>query len=366
MAVAALENVLHKDGAALPPGQGGHERRLGVGREAGVGGRAHRPHPLEGAVPAQADGLRPALHVAPRLPQHGAHCGQVAVVHPRHFHRAAGGGRRSQVGSRYDAVAHDGIAAAVEGDAALHRDHRAARPVHLRPYSPQKALEIHDLRLPGGVGDGGGAGGAHRRQHGVLRGPHAGQGEHEVRPPQGSLSPQAAAVLGDAAAQAPDGPQVEVDGPGPQLTPAGGAQLGPSHAAQDGPQEDDGGAHLPHQRVGHVPARGGGGVHHHGVPLPLRPAAQVPEDVQGGRHVGQLRAVVDDALARGQKAGRQNGQYAVFCPVYPHRAVQGVSPLDDVSTHRSSLRKSFGTLSYAEGGRLVQLARFSIKRTRVW
>ena len=102
------------------------------------------------------------------------------------------------------------------------------------------------------------------------------------------------------------------------------------------------------------------------APLPLRPAAQVPEDVQGGRHVGQLRAVVDDALARGQKAGRQNGQYAVFCPVYPHRAVQGVSPLDDVSTHRSSLRKSFGTLSYAEGGRLVQLARFSIKRTRVW
>ena len=45
------------------------------------------------------------------------------------------------------------------------------------------------------------------------------------------------------------------------------------------------------------------GVHHHGVPLPLRPAAQVPEDVQGGRHVGQLRAerqgdaVVVDASA---------------------------------------------------------------------
>ena len=69
--------------------------------------------------------------------------------------------------------------------------------------------------------------------------------------------------------QGPDGRQMEVDGPGAQLTPAGEGHDRLPQPGQDGPQEDDGRAHLPHQGVGHVPAGEGGGVHRHRVSRPV-------------------------------------------------------------------------------------------------
>ena len=59
-------------------------------------------------------------------------------------------------------------------------DHRGARAPHLGPQSQQECLQIHDLRLPGGIGDHCGPLRPTGRQHGVFRGPHAGDGEIDL------------------------------------------------------------------------------------------------------------------------------------------------------------------------------------------
>ena len=125
-----------------------------------------------------------------------------------HLHPAArscGGGK---IGGGHDPVPHDPVGPAPEGRAALHRNDRAARAPDVGPQGLQKALEIHDLRFPGGVGDGGGTLGAHRGQHGVLGGSHTGQGEDDVRALQPSGTGQTALPFLHCAAQGADGSQM--------------------------------------------------------------------------------------------------------------------------------------------------------------
>ena len=207
----------------------------------------------------------------------------------------------------------------VKRDLPRHGDHRAARAGHPGPHGVEEVLQVHDLRLPGRPHDGGGPPGPAGGQHGVFRGPHAGDGQAQLPPHQAPphRTAQAALLLHDLRPQAPQRGQVQVDGPGPQLTAPGVAQLRPAQPGQHGPQENDRGAHLPHQRVGDGTARGLGGVHQQGLFLPLHPAAQQPQDLPRGRHIGQVGTVVEDALARSQKGGGQDGQNAVFRPLDP-------------------------------------------------
>ena len=220
----------------------------------------------------------------------------------------------------------------VEGRAPLNGDHRAARTGHPGPHSIKEPLEIHDLRLPGGSHNGGQPLGPAGGQHGVLRGPHAGDGQAQLpaRQPLPLGAGQPPLLLRDLRPQPPQGSQVEIDGPGPQLTASRIGQLRPAQPGQQRPQKDHRGAHLPHQPVGDPAAGQLGRVYQNGVPLPDGPAPQQAQDLQGGGHVGQVGTV---ALARGQKGSGQNGQGAVFGSLHPQLPPEGPSAADLIKTH---------------------------------
>ncbi len=188
-------------------------------------------------------------------------------------------------------------------------------------------MEIHNLRFPGGIGDGGDAGGAAGRQHQVFRGSHGGEAQHNLPAPKpGGLAVQDAAGVVDFRPQVPKAGEVQVDGPGAQLTAAGIAQLRLSAPGQDGPQENGGGPHLPHQRLGNRPAAEAPGVHDQNVfPLPAGRAAQALQNADGGVHVPQAGTAPQLHLVRRQQRGRQNGQDAVLCPLYSGLAPQAAA-----------------------------------------
>jgi hypothetical protein len=235
-------------------------------------------------------------------------------VHPAKPHPPPGGGGGGQQGGGHDAVPHDGVFPAGQGPPALHSDGGATRPPHTGSQAVEEALEITDLRLPGRVGDGGDAGGPHSAQYGVLRGPHAGQGQLNLPSPGPPLTVDAP-VLAHLAPQGPDGAEVQVDGPGAQLAAAGIGEVGLPHPGQQRPQEDDGRAHGPHLLFGDGAPGHPGRVHKDGLPLLLHPAAQAAQYAQRRRHVGEPGTVAEGHRLPGQQAGREYGQHAVFRPV---------------------------------------------------
>ena len=79
-------------------------------------------------------------------------------------------------------------------------------------------MQIHDLRLPCGIGDGGDPFGRHGGQHGVFSGSHAGNGQGDICPGKFSLRHQAAIPLPDLRPQGPKSRKMEVDGTGTQFT----------------------------------------------------------------------------------------------------------------------------------------------------
>ena len=198
----------------------------------------------------------------------------------------------------------------------------------VRPHFLQKVLQVHDLRLTGRVGDHGDALCAAGGQHGVFRGAHAGQGQQDVRAVQRlSAAQQAAADLVDLRPQGAQGGQMQVNGPGAQLAPAGVRQLRLPAAAENGPQKDDGRAHSPHQRLRNVPAGDAGGVDQQVVCRPFRLTAQVPQDLRRCLHIAQAGAVHDAALSAGQQRGGQHRQHAVLGALHRDTAVQRTAPL---------------------------------------
>ena len=195
---------------------------------------------------------------------------------------------------------------------------------------PQEGLQVHDLRLPGGVGDGGGAGGPYGGQHGVFRGPHAGKAQDDLRAGQTrSGAVQAAALLPDAGSQGPQGGQMQVDGPGSDGAAAGIRQLRLAAPGQDGPQKHHGRAHAAHEPVRNVPAGQGGGVYLQVRPHPANGAAQVAQNGHGRVHVLQPRTALQNADVPAENTRCQNGQYTVFGTLYRQVAAQAASPFNN-------------------------------------
>ena len=195
------------------------------------------------------------------------------------------------------------------------------------PQLPQEGLQVHDLRLPGGVGDGGDAGGSYGGQHGVFRGPHAGDAQNDLGPGEArGGAVQAAALLPDAGPQGPQGGQMQVDGPGPDSAAAGVRQLRLAAPGQNGSQEHHGRAHAAHKTVRNVPAGQGGGIHLQVRAVPANGATQVPQDVDGCVHVLQMGTALQNTDVPAENTRCQNGQHTVFCPLYRQIAGQAASP----------------------------------------
>ena len=174
---------------------------------------------------------------------------------------------------------------------APHRDHGGPRAGNLRPAGAQKLLQIQNLRLPGGVEDPGGALRAAGAQHEIFRGTHRRQAQRNVAPPQpGRGALQGAALFPDLRAQRAQPGQVQVDGPGAQLAPAGIAQRSLPAAGQERPQKDHGRAHLPHQCIRNLRAPQGPGIHRQ------RPALPVGVTAQGAQNLHSVAARIGSTL----------------------------------------------------------------------
>ena len=224
--------------------------------------------------------------------------------------------------------------AAMEGYAALHHHGGAARPLHMGAHFLQKGLQIHDLRLTGGVGDDGSSLCTAGRQHGVLRGSHAGEAQHDLR--AGKALPaagQPSAGLLNGRPHAPQRRKVQVNGPGSQLTAAGIGHFRLSAAGKNGSQKHHRRAHPAHEVIRHIPTGQVCSVHQQVSALPVRTAAQMPQDLHGRLHVPQTGTVPDAAHLPAQKGGCQNGQHAVFGPLHRQTAGEGPPAPDDDRTH---------------------------------
>ena len=141
---------------------------------------------------------------------------------------------------------------------------------------------------------------------------------------------------------------MEVNGPGAQLAAAGHTHIGLAGAGQNGPQKDDRGAHLPHERVGHIRAAQAGRVYGHGGALPRHPAAQMAQNGDRSLHIAEAGAVVQDADSVGQRGGAEQGQDAVFRAVDHHLARQTPPAVDLVIFHGTSSDFRTFAPSYAE------------------
>ena len=140
MAVAALENILHKDCGPAASQQRRHQNGLTVGGEPRIGGGAYRRYRLQAPLAAQPDTLLAAVDAAARLLQGGGHGGQMPAVCLPQQDIAASRRSRAQVGGGHDPICNDPVAAPVERPFALHGDDRAARAPHLRAAGTQKIL----------------------------------------------------------------------------------------------------------------------------------------------------------------------------------------------------------------------------------
>ena len=67
-----------------------------------------------------------------------------------------------------------------------------------------------------------------------------------------------------------------------------------------------------HQLPGNVAAGGTAAVDAQDVSLPLRAAAQVPQDVDGRGHIGEPRAVEKFRLRTAEERGRYDRKHRVF------------------------------------------------------
>ena len=334
MAVAVLKDVLHKHRGPPALQQSCHQDRLGVGGKSRIGRGAHRPDGVQLPAAAQEHCVSRAMYLTARLMERAGDRGQVAVVHLPQLHLASRRRHRREVGCGHNAVGHDSVLAVVGGAAPLDRDCGTAGPPHFVSHAVQEGLEILDLRLPGGVHQDGGALTATGGQNHVLRGAHAGDAQGDLPPPHlPRLAAQAASALLDLGPQLPQGRQVQVNGPGPQLAPAGHGQVGPAAAGQNGPQENHRGAHLPHQVIRDLTAGQVSGVHHQTVPLPVRPAPQVPQDPDGCVHIPEMGTVVQHGSAAVQNGGSQDREHAVLGPLYLQCPLQGPAAFNEKFAH---------------------------------
>src|SRR5206468_1084451 len=143
---AVLEDRLGDRAGAGGARHEGHELRLEVGREAGIG-HGLRVDGGELAVALDANAALPLAHRHTRLAELGEERLQMIGARPGHLHRAAGHRRRHHEGTRLDAVRDDGVLAAAQLGTALDGHLRGARAPHAGPHARQHARQADVLRL---------------------------------------------------------------------------------------------------------------------------------------------------------------------------------------------------------------------------
>ena len=167
-----------------PPGPGGHrsQQRLGIGRKGGIGSGAQGAKPPQRADPADLQPVWRPANLTPGCGEGGQNRAQVRPVRPQQLPLSPGAGYGAEVGGRHDPVRHHPVLPGVQGAAALDGDPAGARSLHPGAQAAEEVLQVHNLRLSGGVVKNGQPPGAAGGQHGIFRGPHTGDGQRDPAP----------------------------------------------------------------------------------------------------------------------------------------------------------------------------------------
>jgi hypothetical protein len=218
--------------------------------------------PGYGRVATSIERSRPSVERPPaerrRLDGH-AHVGELAREH-RHligagalhddFSAGEAGGR--EVCRRLYTVGHHPVRRGREIVARHPVDHESRRThaFDVGAHPVQEVEQIGDLRLARRVVEHAGALGEYRRQHDVLGGAHAREGERSQpnSPPRGRDE----LVVATESGAEPESLQVYVDGPHAEVVTARHRHDGAAAASEQRSQDDDGRPHAPHRLVGHV------------------------------------------------------------------------------------------------------------------
>ena len=212
---AIFKNSLYKHAGSLGTAQGCQHRRLGIGGKPRIGRRAHGADGFQPLGTGHGDAVRPSMHLASRHPVHFQHRQQRPPVYPSQGRFSPSRRHGRQVGSCHDAVCDDGVFGIVQGTFSLDDHSGAARSRDARSGAAQERFQVHNLRLPGGVGDHRHAIGAAGRQHGILGGSYAGDRQDDLPSSKVvSTAVETAALTFYLSAHGGQCRQVQIDGSG--------------------------------------------------------------------------------------------------------------------------------------------------------
>src|ERR1700693_5821723 len=164
---AVLEDRLGDDTFPVRLRHQADEGRLQVGGESGVwaGGDVDR---LQPAVALYPETVRLILHLDAGLAQLQHHGPEIRGRDVFEDCLAAGGRNREGVGTRLDVVGDDAMGRTAELGHALDLQHIGANSVDLSAHLAEEHRQVDDMRLTGGVVDGGKAVGGSGGHHQVL------------------------------------------------------------------------------------------------------------------------------------------------------------------------------------------------------
>ena len=246
---------------------------------------------------------------------------------------SACGGHGGHIGTGLNLVGNDAVGAAVELLHAPDADGIGARALDVGTHGVQEVGQVHDVRLLGGIFDGGGALGQGRSHHDVHGSAHADHVQiHGSAGQAAALGHGLAQVaLGDLRAHGPEALDVLVDGPDAEIAAAGHGHSSLAEAAQQRAQQVIAGPDPAHQLEGRL-----GGVHMAAVDL-HRVSVQHPDAgpqlLQNGeqqRHVADLGDVFNAADPVHQQGGGDDGNGGIFCAADGDLAHQRTAAMNDI------------------------------------
>ena len=340
---AVLVDRLVDGGDALRLGHQHGERRLEIGREAGVRlGLDLRSAVRGGGADVDLFGADGGVAIGPIGDSHpvedveeGA---QVGRVDPGDRHVAARHRGGNGEGTRFQPVADHPMLHPVQQIHALDLQHVGRGPLDPRAHGAQHGDEVVRLRLLGGVLDDRLAIGQDRGEQRVLGAHDRHVRELDPRAVQAALGcggEVVAVLVLDLRAHGGHGLHVEVHRPPPDAVAAGVRDDHPPEAGQQRAEEDERCAHL-HGRLerDEEPLRVAG-AELKGVGVRV---ADVESDVAHGlaqdRHVADLGDVAQDAGLRGERRSGHQLEDRVLGPRNPDLASQRLAAGDHELLHR--------------------------------
>ena len=338
-AVGTVDTLGHKAGTLCQRQYGG-DLGLHIRGEAGIG-QGLDIGLLQRLAAAHQQGVVVLLYRHTHLHQLGADAVHVLGDDVLQQELSAGGGHRRHVGAGLDLVGDDAVGTAAETLHAADLDGVGAGALDVRAHGVQEVGQIHDVRLLGGVFDGGDAVSQCSGHHDVHGGAHGDNVQIHRRAGETAVlggGVDEAALHGDVSSHGGEALDVLVDGADTEVAAAGHGHSRLSEAAQQSAQQVVAGADAAGQIVGRAGTVDGVAVDLHRVTVQHADVgAQLLQNGEEQGHIADLGNVFDAADTVHQQGGGNDGDGGIFCTADGHFAKQRTAAMDNVFVQSKSL-----------------------------